>query len=90
MTKLLVIVAWGIPVLLLRGYVITSLWAWYLAPMGAPAMPLASGIGVSILASLLSPQKVDDDRFTVNDALRAVIGPMVALVVGFAWKAALG
>lgn len=49
------IVAALIPALLVYGYVLFHLWAWFIVPQfGLPALSLASAIGVSLVTSYMS------------------------------------
>ena len=47
-----------VPALLVHGYVLSLLWAWFMVPQfGLPALSLASAIGVSLVAAFISSGK---------------------------------
>jgi hypothetical protein len=39
---------------ILSGFVLTQLWAWFIVPLGVPAIGIAHGIGLSLVASMLT------------------------------------
>ena len=89
--KLLVIVLLlVVPTIMLRGYVLTQLWAWFVVPFGAPQIALWHACGVSTFAALLFANPSYDailhslDERSNNVKLRQAIawGLLVPL---FAW-----
>ena len=42
-----------VPITVLRGYVLTQLWAWFIVPFGAPQIALWHACGVSAFTSYL-------------------------------------
>lgn len=49
----------------LRGFVLASLWGWFVVPLGVPALGIAQAIGISLIVSLflahLARDKSDDE-----------------------------
>lgn len=81
------IAAWIVPVLLLRMWVITMLWAWYVVP-GFNVAPLRMSIafGLSTIVVMLSPKR-DSDKSGVplgQMATESVINQLFPLAIGWA------
>ena len=49
----------------LNGWVISSLWDWFIIPLGAPHMPITSAIGLSIICQALigQDQKESSEKY---------------------------
>jgi hypothetical protein len=50
----LLLVLIDIPVLMLRGYVLTYLWRWFIQPFGAPPITIAWAIGLSMFVGFFT------------------------------------
>lgn len=42
-----------IPAMILRGYVLSVLWRWFVVPLGVPEIGIAQAIGISIIVGLV-------------------------------------
>lgn len=52
----LIVLGLLVPLALLRGFVLQTLWGWFVVPVfGAPALSLMIAIGLGLLVSLLEP-----------------------------------
>src|ERR1043166_870563 len=82
------IVAAMIGVMILRGGVLSILWAWFAVPIfGLPAIGIAQALGISITISLLTHQYVppkDKDNWT--PVVTAFLTPLFALRIGWIVK----
>lgn len=72
-----------------EGFVLKVLWAWFLLPLGLPAIGMAHAVGISALVGLLAhqapPDLNDDDR--LHKVFQwAVCGPIAALALGWIAK----
>lgn len=80
-------VAWIVLFLLLRMWVITMLWAWYIVP-GFNVAPLRMSIafGLSTIVVMLSPKRNSDKSGLPLGALatEAFINQLFPLVIGWA------
>jgi hypothetical protein len=71
------------------GFVVQTLWGWFLVPMGAPAITLSQAVGMDMIATLFgtgSARKFpgeDDDEHSKYLLRRLALAPFLALVVGW-------
>lgn len=79
--------AWIVPLLLLRMWVITMLWAWYIVP-GFNVAPLRMSIafGLSTIVTMLSPKRVSDKSGKAVGELvtESLINQLFPLAIGWA------
>lgn len=52
---LLIVLGYGTPLMIWRGYVLSVLWGWFAVPLGAPAVSIPIAIGCAILIGLFTP-----------------------------------
>lgn len=76
----------------LRGWVLSILWAWFLVPMGLPPISIPYAIGISLVFGMLakdSYSKSDDDD-TREDTIKRLVGiyvaPLLILFIGWIVK----
>ena len=70
------------PLAVLRGWVLSILWGWFLVPVGVRPIGIAHAIGVSILISMLTHQHQSTKATTetmIKGVLIGLIGPLIAL-----------
>jgi hypothetical protein len=68
--------AWASPLLavpssLLRAFVLTKLWSWFVVPLGMKPIGLVEALGVSLVAWFLTYTYVPSDE--ENSAIKALI-----------------
>jgi hypothetical protein len=78
--------------IILRAWVLVVLWGWFLVPLGAFELSIATAIGISIIVGLFT-QHLQKDYVEVKyktgmvdgllGLLPAVIAPLVALLTGW-------
>lgn len=75
--------------ILVGGFAVSTMWGWFIVPLGAPAMSLAHGYGLTLFVSLftqpllIQSQVKDDPAFTTNMKVAlSVIMSGVTLLVG--------
>lgn len=77
-----------IPLLLIeQGWAISTLWGWFIVPLGVPAIGIASAIGIAITFSVLrySHNKTDEgDKW--ERMARLVLTPVIAVCLGWIAK----
>jgi hypothetical protein len=79
----------GVLLALLRGYVLSHLWGWFLVPLGAPPIGMVCAIGISIILSFLVvqpdlSQKDEDGKVKpVETILVTFLVPLMVLLVGY-------
>ena len=57
---------------ILSGYTISMLWAWFIVPLGAKALPLAHAIGLSVLVNFMTSRyKTDPDPMNKDDSYKS-------------------
>jgi hypothetical protein len=72
----------------LNGWVLSVLWAWFLVPLGVPAINVVTAIGVALVVAYMTYQlqtgKSDPDAsYPFQSLFVAVFKPLFAL--GFGW-----
>src|SRR3989344_254836 len=77
---------------LLRGYVLSVLWRWFMVPtLGLPALSVAQAIGIALVVGMLTHQSQhyypeDKDEKTSNKVVRIIepfLTPFVILLIGW-------
>lgn len=87
--KFLGTIALAIGSTILKGFVLTKLWAWFLVPFfGLPAIGIALAVGIATLVGLLAFQlpsfnEAENDNYLLNSIVYGYVFPLVALLVGF-------
>ena len=68
----------------LNAFVVSSLWGWFVVPLGMPSIGIAHAWGLGILVGMFQfpPQKLDDDEAWWRPIVQAVTRSLVALGVG--------
>ncbi len=70
------------------GLALSTLWGWFLAPLGLPAINIPTAIGISLIATLLTRsyriEPSEDDAS--KRASLAFLFPMFAAILGFIVK----
>ena len=78
--------------LMLRAWIITWLWLWFIVPLGVTEIGLAWAIGLASIISMFShdapPAKASDETDMWAKAIgKLIVSPLLAL--GFGWLAHL-
>ena len=78
------------PLALLRGWVLSILWAWFVVPLGVIAVSVPHAVGLSILITMLTLHKTEDKDRTTEEKIAAyvmvVIYPLMSLFFGWIWQ----
>lgn len=76
---------------LLRGWALSILWGWFMVPLGLPALPLVTAMGVALVVSFMTYQRIPDCKEKdkewyerLGDTLGHII-LMPFLVLGIGW-----
>ena len=91
---LVVFVSTVVVLSILRGWVLSILWGWFVVPLGVPALsiPMAIGIAVTISFLIFNPNDRDNkmDFSTksgideaVSKMVNAILYPFIALGIGW-------
>ncbi len=83
------IVAVGIPALLLRAWAVVTLWAWFVVPaFDVRPIGYASTIGILILLGLLHSQAQykDHEIDLTTSLIGSATGPLMAVGIGWLVK----
>lgn len=82
---LLTVVA--VPLAILRGFVLTKLWAWFVVPFfGLPALSIPLAIGISLLIGFLaqSPTAKDVESGDWKKSFSiSILSPLITLFIGW-------
>lgn len=71
-----------VPLALLRGWVLSLLWGWFIVPLGVPAVGVVHAIGIAFVVGMFtSAAKVDSDHPWRNIAI-GFLAPLLTLAFG--------
>lgn len=71
-----------------RGFVLSIMWSWFLVPLGVPAISIPLAIGISMLVAMLTNHDAQTNKRGIGEAISiALIGPFVVLAL--AWVVTL-
>ena len=76
----------AIPGMLLRGWVITYLWKWFMVPLGIVDISLPHAIGISVIISFLISNVIKKDQTKEEQIYGLVLmflWPLIALGLGW-------
>lgn len=83
-----VLVTLIVPLVLLKAYVLSCLWQWYIVPVfDAPPLSMAASFGVSMIVSYVlyspaAPATKDPERNT-SVLIAQLLHPLLALLAGW-------
>jgi len=69
---------------LIKGLVLSTLWSWFIVPLGVPAISIPMAIGIGIVAAYMTG--IDDNGFntdSMRDVLKGIVHPLVILFIGW-------
>lgn len=78
--------------IILRGWVLSTLWAWFLVPIGAPAIGIATALGISVIIGLFTMHLNHETVKVSNKSLpelfaniisKSIGSPLISLLVGW-------
>jgi hypothetical protein len=76
--------------LILNGWVLSTLWGWFVTPLGAPIISLPNAIGLSLIVFYLFPKNKEQEdesesseRRLVKSVFKAFGVPIFACVFGW-------
>lgn len=78
--------------IVLRGWALSTLWAWFLVPIGVTAIGINTALGISVIVGLftthLHQESVKTDKKSIADACATIVtkaigSPLAALLVGW-------
>lgn len=72
---------------ILRGWVLSVIWGWFMVPLGAPAIGIAAAIGVALIGHMVAgswqPTREQTKEEKQADMFRIFFNPLMTL--GIAW-----
>jgi hypothetical protein len=72
---------------LLRGWVISKLWIWFIVPFGTPQISLPHALGVALILSFASIHQIDTKTKTKDDRIAEYVViiflPLLTLLMGW-------
>jgi hypothetical protein len=76
----------GLLIAIMRGWVLTYLWQWFIVPFGLPEISILHAWGFAILIGMLTSPvnlKEDTQKTDLNKTIIALIAPLISLGVGY-------
>lgn len=72
------------PILLIeQGWAISTLWNWFIAPLGAPTIGIATALGISLTVSLMRMKGTRKEQEpTRKERLERLVGLFLVPLVG--------
>lgn len=80
-----------IPSMVWSGFVMQLMWAWFVVPLGVPAIGIAHALGLRLLAEWMTYQDRDlsDKNDLLESAIKSFLIPLLMLGLGAAVHAAM-
>lgn len=78
-----------LPLVALRGYVVSKLWAWFIVPIfGLPTLSVAQAVGVSLVVTYFTYHqtpdlKSKDKKEKIEAAVVSLSQPLLTLLMGY-------
>ena len=73
--------------IILRAWVFTVLWGWFLVPLGVPEVSIPTAIGISLIFNLFMQHLAKEEskeKDIINEVvIRAIGAPVVTLIIGW-------
>lgn len=67
----------------LQGWSISTLWNWFIAPLGAPQIGIATALGISLTAAVIRFKGAKNDESTSpRERIERLIGYFLTPVIG--------
>lgn len=91
----LILISTMIVGIVLRGWVLSTLWGWFLVPLGAVEIGIAAALGISIIIGMFTTHLTHDtvkvklnDQRTLPDLFATIVsksigGPLISLLFGW-------
>ncbi len=91
LAALLSLIALNVPLGLLRGWVLSVLWRWFLVPLGLPGLGVAQAWGIATIIAMLvfqggrSDEDTEESPFLriVNVVIKSVLLSFLSLLIGY-------
>lgn len=83
--KILSLVLVSITGSILRGFVISTLWLWFLVPLGIPAISIVAAMGISLIVAYIWYSYADAEilvKMEVPELLGSVYGAPLGFLLG--------
>lgn len=81
----LIAVVMVIPLILLRGFVLSTMWSWFVCPLGIAPISFSLAVGLSLVVGLFHVPDYYDK--SLSESLKTVgmiyLGPIVSLIFGW-------
>jgi hypothetical protein len=69
------------------GWVLSVIWAWFLVPLGMPAVTTVQAIGISVVASALMPKPIRQKDVNMTGAVvTALLSPVMTMAIAYIVK----
>ncbi|MCK9429320.1 MAG: hypothetical protein M0R17_04900 [Candidatus Omnitrophica bacterium] len=73
-----------IVVLMLRGFIITKLWAWFIVSLfNLPTLTIASALGISLVCDIIIPRQSNKSDEIWSSLLSSVLLSLLVLLFGW-------
>lgn len=84
-----------LPIAMLKGYVASTLWAWFIVPWGIRQMSIYEAVGAMLVIGILWPitmkpgtdkDKLSAEDFLSNMLVYSLFFPLLLLGIGAVWR----
>lgn len=74
-----------IPLSILQAWVGSILWAWFIVPMGVPALSVPQAIGIGLMIALFMPstKKVYSNDYFLRASVASFVNSLITLAFAF-------
>ena len=81
--KFLEIIAMILISVIITGWAVSTLWGWFIVPLGVQALSFAHAYGISVMASVFMGTRGIKDKVELSDWIKGVMFPILGVFFGF-------
>lgn len=81
--KFLEIIAMMLISVMVTGWAVSTLWGWFIVPLGVQALSFAHAYGISVMASVFMGTRGIKDKVELSNWIKGVMFPILGVFFGF-------
>lgn len=81
--KFLEIIAMMLISVIVTGWAVSTLWGWFIVPLGVQSLSFAHAYGISVMASVFIGTRGIKDKVELSDWIKGVMFPILGVFFGF-------
>lgn len=80
--SIFILIGFLISLMCFHGYIISTLWGWFVVPLGMKPITFVHGMGISVFVGLFKTT-IDKTTLTRQEYIQAVFKPFTVLILGW-------